>query len=281
MEKVHDYQVNKIFTIPGIDRLIAGKHSEAFLKCVRRYVKPEKGLTYGEAISTIYHYMDCHHRNEYYFKNTIFNRLLLDKHDLYDTAALTELPIADSKADFIMINGTGIVYEIKSDLDNFSRLESQIADYYKAFTYVYLVVGKEQYKKAKEILKETKVGIYVLCEKGNLLCRKKAGYHNKGLSYDTIAQILRKREYENILLHHFGKLPQVNQFQYYRECVSWLKRINILTLQREMLHCLKQRTLLTIEEKIPYELKYYAYFTKENRNDCEMIQKFWGRKLEV
>lgn len=41
--------------------------------------------------------------------------------------ALTELPIGDSKADFIMINGRGVVYEIKTDLDNLNRLNSQLS----------------------------------------------------------------------------------------------------------------------------------------------------------
>ena len=56
----------------------------------------------------------------------ILNQLLIKKHDVYNTAALTELPIGESKADFIMINGRGIVYEIKTDLDNLVRLENQI-----------------------------------------------------------------------------------------------------------------------------------------------------------
>ena len=65
--------------------------------------------TIGEAISEIYHFMNYEYRNEYYYKNTILNQLLIKKHDLYNTAALTELPIGDSKADFIMINGRGVV----------------------------------------------------------------------------------------------------------------------------------------------------------------------------
>ena len=37
-----------------------------------------------------------------------------------------------------MINGRGVVYEIKTDLDNLLRLENQIRDYYKVFSYVYV-----------------------------------------------------------------------------------------------------------------------------------------------
>ena len=51
--------------------------------------------------------------------------------------ALTELPVGDSKADFIMINGRGVVYEIKTDLDNLLRLENQIRDYYRLGVYYF------------------------------------------------------------------------------------------------------------------------------------------------
>lgn len=105
--------VNKIFTVPYLDRMISEDSiPDTFFECVRRYVKTDDA-TIGEAISEIYHFMNYEYRNEYYYKNTILNQLLIKKHDLYNTAALTELPIGDSKADFIMINGRGVVYEIR------------------------------------------------------------------------------------------------------------------------------------------------------------------------
>lgn len=109
----------------------------------------EKLNKYGKAISEIYHYMDSEYRNEYFFKNTILNQLLIKRHDIYNTAVLTELPAGESKADFIMINGRGIVYEIKTDLDNLLRFESQIKDYYKVFSHVHVVIGKSRQKKFK------------------------------------------------------------------------------------------------------------------------------------
>lgn len=285
MDRMYDYLINKIFTIPYIDKMINRTSMDTFFQCVSRHIKDDNNVTYGEAISKIYHYMDSSYRNEYFFKNTIFNKLLIEKHDLYSTAALTELPIADSKADFIMINGKGIVYEIKTDLDNLNRLASQISDYYKAFKYVYVVVGCKQYERVKEFLKDTKVGIYVLYKSGNLLCRKLARCNEKNLSYEGIFQILRKTEFENIILKYYGKLPTVNNFYYYRECFKWISQINIKTLQKDMLQSLKQRTVLIVKdefkEQIPYELRFYAYFTKNNTNKYQVIQEFWNDKMEV
>lgn len=165
--------VNKIFTVPYLDRMISEDSiPDSFFECVRRYVKTDDA-TIGEAISEIYHFMNYEYRNEYYYKNTILNQLLIKKHDLYNTAALTELPIGNSKADFIMINDRGVVYEIKTDLDNLIRLENQLKDYYKVFSYIYVVVGNKQLPHVKEFLKDQKVGIYELTASGRLICRKK------------------------------------------------------------------------------------------------------------
>ena len=284
MEKIDTYMINKIFTVPYFDRMISENSvPESFSKCVKRYIKTENA-TIGEAISEIYHFMDCEYRNEYYYKNTILNQLLIKKHDLYNTAALTELPIGDSKADFIMINGRGVVYEIKTDLDNLLRLENQIKDYYKVFSYVYVVVGNKQLSHVKEFLKDQKVGIYELTSSGKLICRKKAFYNKENLSYEAMFQVLRKAEFESILLKHFHKLPEVNSFQYYRECQKWLKRVNIITLQKDVMKCLKARTLMLVEnkleEKVPYELRFYAYFSKKINSDYQEIDMFWNERME-
>ena len=284
MEKFDTYMVNKIFTVPYFDRMISEDSvPESFSECVKRYVRTEE-TTIGEAISEIYHFMNCEYRNEYFYKNTILNQLLIKKHDLYSTAALTELPVGDSKADFIMINGRGVVYEIKTDLDNLLRLENQIRDYYKVFSYVYVVVGNKQLPHVREFLRDKKVGIYELTSNGELICRKKASYNRYNLSSEALFHVLRKAEFESIILKHFNKLPEVNSFQYYRECKKWLERINIITLQKDVMKCLKARTLLMIEnkleEKVPYELRFYAYFSKKINTNYQDIDKLWNARME-
>lgn len=285
MEQNQSYLINKIFTIPYLDKVVGDKDRTYLEQYILRYVlnAETKTMSYGEAVSEIYSQMDKEHRNEYYFKNAILNQLLIERHELTHTAALTELPIAESKADMVLINGKGIVYEIKTDLDDFSRLECQINDYYKAFSYVNVVVGQKYYKKAKELLKDTKVGIYVLYDSGNLLPRKKAKCNREQLSYESMFRILRKNEYESILLKYNKHLPQTNSFQYYRECYRRMKKLGTTTVQKEMQECLKKRMLLqhdySMEEKIPYSLRFYAYFTKEEK--YEKIKKFVGGKVRV
>ena len=97
-------------------------------------------------------------------------------------------------------------------------------------------------------------------------------------------QVLRKAEFESILLKHFHKLPEVNSFQYYRECQKWLERVNIITLQKDVMKCLKARTLMLVEnkleEKVPYELRFYAYFSKKINSNYQEINTFWNARME-
>ena len=67
---------------------------------------------------------------------------MLGIHSPRTTPALTEVPIGSSKADFILINGKAVVYEIKTALDNFDRLDGQIEDYYKAFSRTVVVTSE-------------------------------------------------------------------------------------------------------------------------------------------
>ena len=89
MRKTDACMVNKIFTIPYFDKMIDIQNvPEAFLTCVKRYVRTENA-TVGDAISEIYHRMDREYRNEYFYKNTIFNLLLLQKRLSYGSFCIT------------------------------------------------------------------------------------------------------------------------------------------------------------------------------------------------
>ena len=85
---------------------------------IKKYINYDSTKTNSELVSEIYNILKTEYRNEYYYKNTLLNKLLLGIHSVNTTTALTEIPIAKSKADFVLINGKAVVYEIKTELDN-------------------------------------------------------------------------------------------------------------------------------------------------------------------
>jgi len=128
--------LNRLFTIAAFRNLIEYSDSSLYSSIINKYINQSIIETNQDAITQIYNYLRHQYRNQYFYKNTILNKLLLGVHSINTSTALTEIPIAKSKADFVLINGKAVVYEIKTELDNLERLESQISNYYKAFNHV-------------------------------------------------------------------------------------------------------------------------------------------------
>ncbi|MFA9465004.1 MAG: sce7726 family protein [Velocimicrobium sp.] len=270
--------LKRFFSKSMLADLLSQKKSNVFDCVIKRYIKNPNGKTYDELISEIYTYMGKEYRTEYLYKNTILNKLLFAKHDYKKTIALTELPIDKSKADFVMINGKGVVYEIKTELDNLDRIETQIQDYYKAFTEVVVVTYEDNIEKVMATVPQS-VGIMLLTKRQALKPVRNAEIVDKYLDYYTIFKILRKNEFEQILLDNKLKLPEVIQFEYYKECYSLIKGIDIQKLHNEMLEQLKTRMRIeTVEFCLdsPKELRLLTYFDgkiKTKRNEFETVMK--------
>ncbi|MBR0535866.1 MAG: sce7726 family protein [Clostridia bacterium] len=250
---------------------------------VKRYeISYDDGTNNESVISEIYQYLGTSYRNEYFYKNTLLNKLIISAHRLKTTTALTEVPVAKSKADFIMINGKAVVYEIKTELDTFERLESQIADYYKAFDHVCVVTSVAQSKELMEKLVDTPVGIYVLTEKNTIKHLKEPEKFDEQLDKEQIFKILNKPEYENIVRQINKSLPSVTPVNYYRECKKIACKLPIEKLYELCLKELKKRNKIDIVDfdTVPYALRFLVYFSKFNKTQIKSLNEYLNKTFE-
>ncbi|MFD1065676.1 sce7726 family protein [Oceanobacillus locisalsi] len=276
MNKSNNSILSRMFTQSIFMDLINNQEVSVFDTCVHRYLYNVNEVDNGQLISKLYKYMEQKYRNEYFYKNTLLNKLLLGRHSLNTTTVLSELPINKSKADFILINGKAIVYEVKTELDTFDRLNSQINDYYKAFNHVCVVTCESNYDKLQEILKGSNVGICVLTSRNTISTRKEPIEDNANLDHSALFKILRKKEFEHILLNYYGELPQTSQVKYYRECFHLFSEINIDLAYKYFLEQLKRRVNIEKEEfkKVPYELRFLIYISEYKKNDYLKLFQF-------
>lgn len=273
--------LKRFFSKSMMHDLLSGKESSTFNCVVRRYVKDPDGKNYEKLISEIYSYMGKEYRTEYYYKNTMLNKLLFKRHDYKRTIALTEVPIGKSKADFVMINGKGVVYEIKTELDNLERVDCQVDDYYKAFTNVVIVTYQENIEKVDKCVPEN-VGLMVLTKRNALKMIREPKQDYSLLNYETIFKILRKKEFENIILKYNMELPIVSQFEYYRECLKLVKSIDIKLLQKELLLQVKGRMRIETVEfslNVPSELRFLIYFDDLKVSHCQQFDLVMNRNF--
>lgn len=249
---------------------------------VEHFIENPTNQSNQALISEVYRFMAKSYRNEYFYQNTLLNKLLLGRHSLNTTTALTQIPVGKSKADFVLINGKAVVYEIKTELDTFDRLETQLKDYYKGFNNVCVVTSERQYERAKILLKNTPVGIYVLTSHNTISSklRKEPIEDNSQLNHTTIFKLLNKPEYEQVLLEYYGTLPVTSQVFYYGKCFDLFSDIPISKAYQLALKQLKKRNKICRDElhQIPYELKSLFYFSKSTKLQFQKLLDFLHQK---
>ncbi|MDG3063066.1 sce7726 family protein [Lacticaseibacillus casei] len=222
-----------------------------------------------------YALMAKQYRNEYFFKNTLLNKILLGRHSIRTSTAIRELPVAGSILDFLIINGVGQVYEIKTKLDNLKRLSSQLSSYYKAFKYVSVVTDNSHAEVLYEQLQGTDVGLVVLTPRQTLSTLIEPKEHLADLNQAVMFKILRKSEYETALLDYFHVLPDVSQFEYYRTCLKWFEEIDVEICHQYLLRALKTRNNVRKHEKafnnVPTSIKELVYFQDYSQAEYQQL----------
>jgi hypothetical protein len=272
--------LNRIFTKSTINEWVA-QNNIPNLNIIDRFVDTLEYMSNKNVITQIYKKMSISYRNEYIYKNTMLNKLLLGRHSINTTTALTEVPVEKSKADFILINGRAVVYEIKTELDTLDRLSGQLINYYKAFENVCVITSESNCNRVLSLLKDTNVGVCVLTKRNSISTKKEPICDNSKLDFKAMFKILRKHEYENILIKHFGELPLVKPVEHYNVCLKMFRSIDITVAYNYMVLELKKRSSvkkIEFEDKVPYELKFLVYFSDYKLKDYLMLEEFLNQE---
>ena len=266
----YNKSINRVFTKKVFHDLISTGSNEVYDFVVQRFLVNSDNKTNGELISEIYSYLSKNYRNEYYYTNTLLNKLLVKIHSVTTTTALSQIRIADHIADFVMLNGEGKVYEIKSDLDNFERLNDQLYDYFKAFSYVSVLASEYELEHVERVLAQLgdmgdAVGIYVLTENDTIFSPKKGRKptrFDENLDHSCLFNLLRKTEYTNLIKTHFEYVPDVAPAFYYKECLKMFSTIDIISAQKLTYIELKKRNKITKQalRSVPLALESVVYF---------------------
>lgn len=275
--------LNRIFTQTTLKEIVDNpSQSDTYISVIKRVDVNPTSKNNGQIISEIYSYLKNRYRNEYFYKNTLLNKLLLGVHKPTTTTALTEIPVGKSKADFVLINGKAVVYEIKTALDTFERLETQLADYYKAFDHVAVLTDKKNEIAITKLLEGTPVGIYLMTKRNQLHCVREPERYTKKLSAEEIFKVMNKEEYESLLLRFYPTLPDVQPVRYYRACKDCFCNIDLSASYSAYLEELKKRNKIIVEQydKVPYELKSLIYFSKYRKTDYDNLCSFLNQLYE-
>lgn len=214
-----DYKViSKIFNSNVLGKI--ANNDFCFLKDIsQQYSKYFLDTSLTGIYEKIYEILLNEYRNEYIFKNLIFEKLLLEKHTLDTATMLSEFRVGANKADCVILNGKSVCYEVKTDFDTLIRLPEQLNSYSQVFDEVY-VVSTLKHLKNVEIVCPDNVGIIVLDNHLNFEFVKNAIQRKSQINFELYMKSLRKEEYLSIAEYLVEDKLTAPNTQIYDKCLN-------------------------------------------------------------
>jgi len=242
LDKLRSYST--VFSSMSFSQLLQHDDYSFIDAKIKRFDLPKIGKkinTYYDYVQYIYGEIGKQYRNEYIYKNTFINKLLLDEYGVIDTVAINEFRVGNSIADIVMFNGTSKAFEIKTELDSNRRLKSQIAEYAKIFKECYIITHESLSKKYLE--ENADIGIIELIGNAGSIEMREVRYakENINIDADTLIRSIRTQEYKNIVENYYGELPIINSFNMFETCKELIKQIPAKQLHELFIGELKKR----------------------------------------
>jgi len=278
--------LSRIFTNPIFKHIAQTGNSEYFFDKLKKYdsqLSINPGMQVKDVIGNAYRYLSNNYRNEYVYKNTIANNILLGRHSLKTATMLNEFKIASSIADIVIINGTSTVYEIKTELDSPDKLQKQISDYKKAFSKIYLVTHHSLVNRYLSLLANDTIGLISLNGRFSFTIIKEAQEDFSQINNEVIIKCLRKDEYSSIIKKYYGVTPNVSNIKFFNECLTLANKIHPKILHDLMLEQLKKRIPTECNslqsDELPRELKHICLCINPNKSGYNNLFNFLNLNL--
>jgi len=260
LNKLRSY--SSIFSSTSFQKLLKFDDYSFIDSKIERYDMNRIGksiFTYYDYIRYVYNSLRKQYKNEYIYKNTIINELLIKQYGLKNSVIINEFRVSNSIADIVMFNGTSKAFEIKTELDTDKRLDNQLSDYSTIFKESYIVTHESLID--KYLKTDSKYGVIGLIETSRSLKLQeiRPAKLNTSINSTILMKSLRTNEYKSIVKRYFGDLPPMNSFNMYNICNDLIAQIPDTELNDLFIEQLKKRKSNTIQLKSFYkELRQIA-----------------------
>lgn len=233
----------RVFSPPALRELASDGQIDRLTYILREsgYSSSElEGCSLSKLLARLYKQLIDAHRLEYVYKNAVVNKWLLGRHSLNTCTFLSEFEVAGAKVDAVLLNSTAHALEIKTSLDDVSRLAKQIASYQTLFGHVSVISSPETLASVKETV-DSHVGLYILSPSYTLREISPPMPNYEHLNPSQVVASLRKAEYSDVIQTLTGDIPDVPNARYYGRCRDLIGELDPLKVHAEMFRVLKAR----------------------------------------
>jgi len=213
-------------------------------------------------------------RYEYIYKAAITKKVLLGVHSLQTASMLTEFRVGQCKADVVILNGTGTVYEIKSERDSLTRLQAQVESYMKVFALTNVIVGENHLDEVLEKVPD-EVGVLKLSDKYHISSIRDGKDDAFRTCSSSIFDVINLREAESILIDAGIDIPNVPNTQKHGVLREMFIALSSEVAHRGMVRVLKRtRNLLPLKsllDELPESLHSASLSTRLRKSDRQRL----------
>ena len=191
----------ELFTSAHLQQLAWYGSSEslsASVDILERKGRVSQGSSVADVLDDAFRMLFREHPIEYVYKACVLKRTLFGTYSPNTTALYMEFPVAGARADILLVNGDAKVFEVKTRFDDTTRLNIQLAEYYRCFRSVSVVVEEDQFERYTREIPDH-VGVLALTSRFSISVRRSPRETSEKLDHAQMFALLRQREYYDIV----------------------------------------------------------------------------------
>ena len=214
------------------------------------------------------------HPIEYVYKACVLKRTVFGTYSPNTTALYMEFPVANARADILLVNGEASVFEVKTRFDDAKRLNIQLSEYYRCFQCVSVVVEEDQFERYTQELPEH-VGVSALTPRFSIGVRRSPTATSGRLDHAQMFALLRQRECCDAIADLGVDLSSVDPSVRYQTALQYFSTLPVRTAYERVLRALRirQRTkcLAQLCRRLPDSLHASVFSYRLRKQDWENL----------
>lgn len=192
----------------------------------------------AEAFDAAYRGLCSAYRCEYVYTNALVSQA--PNGSEANTNVISGLRLFVSIADIVTVGDSAVGFEVKTDLDDFSRLDMQMLSYSSCLEYVNVLTSPAKAQRAARAA-PAHVGIMSLDERDGLAVVRPAESNLGRIEVASLVRVLRQAELRAICERQCGYVPNVPPAHLYRRLHGLFTGLPVETAYREFVRELRGR----------------------------------------
>ena len=230
--------------------------------------------TVADVLDDAFRMLFHEHPIEYVYKTCLLKRTVFGTYSPNTTALYMEFPVAGARADILLVNGDAKVFEVKTRFDDATRLNIQLAEYYRCFKSVSVVVEEDQLERYTRELPDH-VGVLALTSRFSIRVRRSAREMSEKLDHAQMFALLRQREYYDAASDLNMDLSSIDLSVRYQAALERFSTLPVKKAYDLVLRALRvrQRTnhLAELCRRLPYSLHTSVFSYRLRKQDWENL----------